>query len=228
VSLLLRAVSKSYGGVRVLADVSLECLPGHVYLLTGGNGSGKSTLLDVISRITDADRGAQIDYDGRNLLRLSAWQLRSAGVARLQQHFGAFRQLTVRDNISLALRGGAPGGVVWTPALEMLRAVGLDPSMDVPARNLSFGQARALAIAMTILTDVGLYLLDEPTAGLAPAAVGTLADVVAAMKARARCVIVVEHRLLPFEHSADQYLVMKQGRLTVSDAANGESTHATK
>ena len=172
----------------VFAEISFELAPGEALLLTGANGAGKSTLLRVLAGLLPAAEG-QLLWDGEDAL-----SDRVAHVARLRYlgHQDALKPaLSASENLSFYAR--LHGGDV-DAALD---ALDLLPLADLPARVLSSGQKRRLALARLALAPCGLWLLDEPTVGLDAASVARLGPLLAAHRARGGMVIAATHLPLP-------------------------------
>ncbi len=182
------AVSAFRGERLVLHGVSLAVAPGGALLLLGANGSGKSTLLRVLAGLQRPAAG-RVTWAGRDLAD------KAAPVAYLGHLDAVKAGLTVAENLAFAARGRASG-----PALA---AMGLGGLQDVPARMLSAGQRRRLALARLALSPGGLWLLDEPTLGLDADAVARLGGLLAAHRARGGVVVAATHLPLPLPGAAD-------------------------
>jgi branched-chain amino acid transport system ATP-binding protein len=177
----VRAVHKRFRGLRALHDVSLSVEEGSVHAIIGPNGAGKSTLLNCfVGRLTP-DTGS-VRFDGRSLIGLAPHQINQAGVARVFQTPEVFADLTLFENVlipTLARRDGAFSLNAWTrlgsradvrqKAEHVLEELGLADERDTLAGALSRGDKRRLELAMCLVQDPRLLLLDEPTAGMSRA-----------------------------------------------------------
>ena len=175
----------------VFERLSFSVPAGGALLLVGPNGSGKSTLLRMLAGLKRAD-GGQIRWDGADVaLDPGAHSRRLAYVG----HQDAVKPgLRVAENLSLGRPGDVPGA---------LEAVGLAALADLPARMLSAGQKRRLALARLVLAPSSLWLLDEPTLGLDTASVARFGDMLAAHRARGGVVVAATHLPLPMDNVAE-------------------------
>ncbi|MCC7425756.1 MAG: ABC transporter ATP-binding protein [Alphaproteobacteria bacterium] len=225
ISLAVAGVSKSFGGVRALADVSFA-LPGPgLYGLIGPNGAGKTTLFDVIAGRQIADAG-RVLLDGRPVQGLRPHELAAVGLARTFQECRIFPEWTCLENLLFSLRpkglAGALGRIVTrraTAAAEAIRdarrllaLATLDAYADMPASVLSFGQRRLLEIVAALMGRPRLLLLDEPAAGINPGLLGVLADLIRMLHAeRGGLFLIVEHNMEFIMGLARHIVVMHQG-----------------
>jgi ABC-type branched-subunit amino acid transport system ATPase component/sugar phosphate permease len=212
--LQVRGLDFSYGPVQVLFDVGFEVRRGEVLALLGTNGAGKSTLLRAISGLGVPDRGV-VRLNGRTLTYVDAEIRFREGVVQLRGGAGVFPDLSVGENLRTAvLMSGAT-----ELELEMRRARvnELFPALvnreDEPARSLSGGQQQMLALAMALMHDPELLLIDELSLGLAPVVVQELLGVVEQLKARGQTMIIVEQSLNVALAFADRAVFMEKGRV---------------
>ena len=209
-TLQLENVTKHFDGTKAIDRVSLEFSNGKVTSLIGPNGAGKTTLFHLVGGTLRPDEGT-IRY-GRHILNsLRPWQIASLGVGRLFQDVRVFDQLSVLDNVLVAYPCQLGEGF-WASLLlrktmnkhersrresaeEWLRFVGLHPQAAVPAESLSYGQQKLLAIARLLGSDAEILLLDEPTAGVSPAMVELLLDLIRQLASQGRTVVIIEHNM---------------------------------
>ena len=171
-----RALSKSFGGLRVSADVSLAIEAGERRLIIGPNGAGKTTLFNLITGELRPDRGS-VHLFGRDITTLPAWRRAHLGLGRTYQIITLFPRDTLLGNVALALLGLSP--LRWNPLLRLasqsavlaegraaLARVGLDRLADRPLAETSYGERRRVEIAMALAQRPKVLLLDEPFAGL--------------------------------------------------------------
>jgi len=176
IALEVRALSKSFGGLRVSADVSLAVETGERRLVIGPNGAGKTTLFNLITGELRPDSGS-VHLFGREITSLAAWRRAHLGLARTYQIITLFPRDTLVRNVTLALLGLSP--LRWNPmaslarqsavlrqAREALARVGLDRRADRPLAETSYGERRRVEIAMALAQRPKVLLLDEPFAGL--------------------------------------------------------------
>lgn len=178
----------------VLREVSFRIEDGRALLLTGPNGSGKSTLLRLIAGLKRPDAGTLL-WDGADIFDDPVSHGRR--VAYIGHQDAVKSVLTVAENLRLAARIG--GGRVG----DALAAMGLEPLADLPARMLSAGQRRRLALARLPLSQARLWLLDEPTLGLDAASVDRFGTLLSAHRARGGMAVAATHITLPLPDAAE-------------------------
>jgi branched-chain amino acid transport system ATP-binding protein len=205
-----RGLTKRYGGLDAVRDVDLALTRGGVTALIGPNGAGKSTLVGLITGRIQATAG-RVLFEGRDVGHLPAHRRIRLGMAYTFQITSIFPGLSAYENAALAARhGGGPGA-----AEAALAQVGLAPLSDRRAGDLSYGDQRLLEIAMGLAQDPTLFILDEPTQGLAQAErdafVGLVRDL-----SRDATVLLIEHDMEVVMAAADRLVVMDQGAVLAS------------
>jgi branched-chain amino acid transport system permease protein len=228
--LRLESISKSFGGVRAIEDVSFELRAGEVVGLIGPNGSGKTTLLNIISGIYTAGRGS-VSIAGRDVAHLPAFKIARLGVARTFQHIHLVDDLSVIDNIAIGgafaaraslwsslLAGGADRKLVSARAESMTAAglLGVAGEAAVPCGALAYGTRRRVEIARALVTAPRLLLLDEPAAGLNEAEQQDLARRVKNIAAQGVALLIVEHNLAFLAGLAERMICLDYGRIIAS------------
>ena len=214
--LSVEAVSKSFGGVQALQNVSLACRPGEILGLIGPNGAGKSSLVNVISGLIAPDTGhvrlSDADLTGRG----PEFAARS-GVARTFQNLRLFRQLTVRQNVEVALTSGEkhrPAKVAGLTVEGLLAQQHLAGLAESPAGALSYGHQRRLEIARALALGPEVLLLDEPAAGMNDQETEALAETIREIRAtRPLGIVVIDHDLRFILGLCDRITVMDMGRV---------------
>jgi ABC-type branched-subunit amino acid transport system ATPase component len=222
-----RRLEKSYGGVRALAGCSFAVRAHTVTALIGPNGAGKTTAFNCLSGLTVLDRGA-VSFRGRDVTALPAWRRSRLGLSRTFQASRVFRNLSVRQNLTLAIRQDDDlfwrmlwrGRAVDVSALDAamtstLEFVGLRVPLDTPATSLSYGQQKLFDLARALLNPHSALLLDEPVAGVNPVLRDRLKEIVVALKRRAETVLLIEHDMDFVRAVADHVIVMDQGAVLV-------------
>ncbi|MEO0680039.1 MAG: ABC transporter ATP-binding protein [Pseudomonadota bacterium] len=224
-------VNKRFGGLKALDDVNLKVEEGSIHAIIGPNGAGKSTLLNCfVGRLTP-DTGT-VTFDGRSLLGLKPHEINQAGVSRVFQTPEIFEDLTVSENVmipALARRDGAFRLAGWHPmskeaeirdrALHTLEDVGMAGKKDAEAGSLSRGDKRRLEMAMCLVQDPKLLLLDEPTAGMSRADTNNTIDLLKRIgHERGITKVVIEHDMHVVFSLADRISVLAQGHVIVEDA----------
>ena len=214
-------ISKSFGGVHAVQNVSIEVPENSIFALIGPNGAGKSTLLNLLSGIYQPDAG-QLYFQEQDLIGLPAHRRVRLGLARTFQKIRLFKQLTLLENVRAGfhihqdapfweylLRGNT--GRFHKEALELLEFVGLAARAHERAGALPYGQQRMLEIARALATRPRLFMLDEPAAGLNAAEMEFLLGRLEQMRSRGITVLVVEHNMDLVMNVAQRVFVMDHG-----------------
>jgi ABC-type branched-subunit amino acid transport system ATPase component/predicted MFS family arabinose efflux permease len=204
----------SYGPVQVLFDVTLEVRRGEVLALLGTNGAGKSTLLRAISGLGIPDRGV-VRLNGRTLTYVDAELRFREGIVQLRGGAGTFPELSVADNLHASLFAARIPRPERLERIERLlaRFPALGPRRSQAARDLSGGQQQMLALAMALVHEPEILLIDELSLGLAPVVVEELLAVVEELKVAGQTMIVVEQSLNIALAFADRALFMEKGHV---------------
>lgn len=230
-ALEVRGVNKRFGGLQALNDVNLTVEEGRIHAIIGPNGAGKSTLLNCfVGRLTP-DSGT-VMFHGKSLLGIQPHQINQAGVSRVFQTPEIFSDLTVLENVmipALAHRDGIfefnamkPMRLendIRTRAQEVLEDLGMADNTDMVAASLSRGDKRRLEMAMGLVQDPKLLLLDEPTAGMSRADTNNTIEVLRHIgDSRGITMIIIEHDMHVVFSLADRISVLAQGTVIVEDA----------
>ncbi|GAC1579950.1 MAG: ABC transporter ATP-binding protein [Candidatus Elarobacter sp.] len=226
-TILLEAtnVSKVFGGVRAVDDVSLAVREGTIHALIGPNGAGKTTFFNAVSGFAFPEQG-RVTFRGTDVTRTINWRRIAMGMGRTFQTPSVFPELTVDENIRLGVRAHAkqafalraPSGeaaaAVNRRVDELLGFVNLTPLRDRPIAELAHGSQRLCEIAMSLSTDPILVLLDEPMAGLAEAETDRIMGVIRDLRERlGLTVLFVEHNMRVVLSLADRITVLDRGKL---------------
>jgi urea transport system ATP-binding protein len=199
--LYLDGVSVSFDGFKALNELSLVVEPREMRAIIGPNGAGKTTMMDVITGKTRPDEGEVLFGGEIDLTKLDEAQIANLGIGRKFQKPTVFENLTVNENLTLALAGnrGAFSSAFWSESQkaharldELLDIVRLDPSRERLAGSLSHGQKQWLEIGMLLAQEPKLLLVDEPAAGMTDAETHQTALLLKEIN-RDRTVVVVEH-----------------------------------
>ncbi|HEX4369428.1 MAG TPA: branched-chain amino acid ABC transporter ATP-binding protein/permease [Rhodopila sp.] len=217
------AVSKHFGGIRAVSDVSLAVPAGEIYAVIGPNGAGKTTFLRMLS-------GEMVPSAGRILLRgqditgRSVTAVNQAGIAKSYQVNQLFNDLTGRQNLRIAALARHRGPLRFDvfraaesiPAVEqsiagLIEELGLAASADLPVATLAYGEKRRIELGLALATQPSVLLLDEPLAGLSP---GERQDVIRLIRrlAEGRTIVLVEHDMDAVFALAARIMVMHEGR----------------
>lgn len=209
------SISKSFAGIRALKGVSFDLRPGEVHALVGENGAGKSTLIKVITGAEVPDSGT-LTVHGRPVTSMDPGLSRTLGIAAIYQQPSLFPDLTVAENIAMALEaGGVWRRLDWTArtrqAAELLTRIGasIDPARLVD--TLSMPEQQMVEIAKAIGADARVVIMDEPTASLTEREVDRLFQVIALLKIHGAGIIYISHRLEEVFAIADRITVLRDG-----------------
>jgi branched-chain amino acid transport system ATP-binding protein len=218
----VRALQKSFGGVRAVDEVSFSVAKGELLALIGPNGAGKTTCFNIVNGQLAADAG-EILLGGEPILGLKPRQIWRKGVGRTFQIATIFGSLTVRENVQMALLSNA-GEVFrfWQPAaerhreeaLQLLGEVGMQEQAGRAARELAYGDVKRVELAVALGNRPRLLLMDEPTAGMAPRERNELISLVKRLvRERGISVLFTEHSMdVVFAH-AERIIVLARGQL---------------
>jgi branched-chain amino acid transport system ATP-binding protein len=218
-SLSITGISKNYGGVAALQSVDVEIAAGEVHGIIGPNGAGKSTLVDIISGFTERSAG-QILL-GNEPLDGKPYAISRTGVSRTFQHTSLFQGETVLANLRIAHSSMARWfgrkwrGVDTRELIALLQTVGLDHLAEVPAESLPYGAQRRLAIAVALVSDPDVLLLDEPAAGMNPVESDEFVELVRLMCAH-RTVVLIEHDMTVIRALCARTTVLVDGQVLIS------------
>jgi branched-chain amino acid transport system permease protein len=200
-------ISKRFGGLQAVDDVSFTLAPGRVTALIGPNGAGKTTLFNVLCGLLPADAGS-VAFGGQDVTGRRAFAIARLGVTRTFQDVRIFPRLTALENVVFAMHRADA-----REALGHLGAVGLAADADQQAGSLSYAQQKLLMVAVILARQDPIVFLDEIAAGLDHASVRLLAGFIRRLAATGRLVCLVEHNLAFVWEAADEVFVMDQGRL---------------
>jgi ribose transport system ATP-binding protein len=210
--LSVRGVSKAFGAVQALRDVSVGCRAGEIHALVGENGSGKSTLLGIASGFLAPDAGV-VEIGGRELRRASPASAGRLGLGIAYQDYSHVLDLSVAENLYLALPvdGRPPYRRMQQWAGETLATFKLDLSPAVATASLSLAERQLLEVVKALLTRPKVLLLDEPTTALGPDAVERLHALVLEQSGAGVGIVYVSHRLPEVLAVADRVTVLRDG-----------------
>ncbi len=210
VLLQARGVSKHFGGVYALQDVSFDVRQGEILGVIGPNGSGKSTFINICSGIVRADAGT-VRLGSEDIARLPAWDIHARGVARIFQNVRLWESMTVLENVMLAWRGTGGDIEAKRAARQALDGMGIGFLAHRRGADLSFGQSRLVELARATVNKPKLLLLDEPAAGLRGGLVMELASILQRLREQGTTVLVVEHRIKLVMAMCDRVVVLNLG-----------------
>lgn len=226
----VQAVSKRFGGVQAISQVTFSVERGQIVGLIGPNGAGKTSFFNCVTGLVPIDEGRILFDDGTEALHgLPAHRVLEKGVARTFQNLRIFRNMTVLENVAVGFhartRSNLWDAFIRTPlfheeenrvrqkGLELLRFIGLDRLAGEIAGNLSYGSQKRLEIARALASDPKLLLLDEPVAGMNPSEKEELSTLVRRIRERGVAVLLIEHDMKVVMPLSEKIVVMDEGAL---------------
>jgi len=218
-------LTKSFGGVRAVREVSFQVATGELLALIGPNGAGKTTCFNMVNGQLAPDTGS-VRLEGREIVGLPPRAIWRRGVGRTFQITATFASMTVRENVQMALLAHHRRiGLWWTPAARLYRTeadrllerVGMREQADRACAVLAYGDLKRVELAVALANDPRLLLMDEPTAGMAPRErIALMALTAEIVRERRIAVLFTEHDMdVVFAH-ADRIVVLNRGRLIAS------------
>ena len=226
-TLVLDQVSKNFGGLAALSDVSLKVNKGEIVGIIGPNGAGKTTLFNLITGIFPPTEG-RITYQGKSLLGLRPYKVTELGLARTFQNIRLFGHLSPLDNVMVGahcrMKSGVWKGLWRTPAQRkeekaareraqtLLKLVGVEEAADTPASSLPYGQQRRLEIARALATEPEIILLDEPAAGMNESETEDLRLLIKKIQTMGKTVILIEHDMNLVMNVCERLMVINFGQ----------------
>jgi branched-chain amino acid transport system ATP-binding protein len=219
-------VSKRFGGVQALHEVSFGIAAGEIYGLIGPNGAGKTTLFNLLTGIYRPDGGA-FTFDGRAITGLTPDRIAAAGIARTFQNIRLFHNLSALENVMIGRHARTHAGVfgallrnratleeeraIERRALELLDYVGIRARANHAANSLPYGDQRRLEIARALATDPKLLALDEPAAGMNPTERLALGKLIRMMRDGGVTLLLIEHDVRLVMDICDRVMVLDYG-----------------
>jgi branched-chain amino acid transport system ATP-binding protein len=211
--LAVERVSRRFGGLLAVNDVSLTAQQGRITALIGPNGAGKTTLFVLISGFLRPSHGA-IRYGGADVTGEPPHRLARRGIARTFQIVQPFGGLTVRENILVGAHLRHPARAAAVAATEQVgRELGLDAMLDRPADTLTVADRKRLELAKALATEPKLLLLDEVLAGLNPSEIRDIVPVIRALSQRGITIVMIEHVMQAVMSLAEHVFVLAEGRI---------------
>ncbi|MBI4598983.1 ABC transporter ATP-binding protein [Candidatus Uhrbacteria bacterium] len=220
-------LGKAFGGVQAVRTCSFGVQTGRITALIGPNGAGKTTVFHLISGFFPADSG-RILFEGNDLTRLPAWKRGRMGLSRTFQLSRLFKNLTVEENLLLALReddhrfwcmffrGRRGDGAERKAVADMMLFVGLEKDPKTPVTDLSYGQQKLFDLTRVLLHPHRLLMLDEPIAGVNPVLRDRFKVLLKQLKGKGETILLIEHDMDFVRAVADEVIVMDQGTVLAS------------
>jgi len=212
----VRNLSKRFGGLWALRDVTFSVSEGQILGIIGPNGAGKSTLINLITGQL-RPTGGSVMIDGKDVTGLRPWAIAHSKVARTFQIVKPFRGLTVRENVAIgAMHGNDPDPTVQdalATADELLAVVGIAGHADAAPSQLSIADARRLELAKALACRARLLFLDEVMAGLRHQEIDAAVELIHRLRGAGITIVAVEHVMKAIISISDQVLVLHQGSI---------------
>jgi len=225
--LRVEGLSKKFGGLNAIEDLSFDIQPGAVYSIIGPNGAGKTTLLNLLSGVYQPSAG-RIVFGEHDLTRRAPYEFAANGIARTFQNLQVFFNMSALENVMVGRylheRCGLVAALLRSPRLtraehacrkeaaELMRYVGLGDYLSASADAMPYGALKRLEIARALATRPKLMLLDEPAAGLNPTEALELDGLIGKLTGRGVTVVLVEHNMRLVMGVSDHILVLDYGR----------------
>ena len=217
----VKNLSKSFGGVQAVGHCGFTVSEGKITALIGPNGAGKTTIFNLVNGFISADEG-KVFFRGRDITNLSAWERSRAGMSRTFQLSRLFKNLTLRENLVLAIR--QDDDKFWkmffskhdeyefdSKIKEAMELLGFKKELDTRVTELSYGEQKLFDLTRAYLNPHTMLLLDEPVAGVNPVLRESLKKIMLKLKERGETILLIEHDM-DFVHAvADRVIVLDQG-----------------
>jgi branched-chain amino acid transport system permease protein len=224
----LTRVSKHFGGIQAVRDLTFRLVPGRVTGLVGPNGAGKTTMFNLVTGFLSADSGS-IRYRDRDITNWPPYQISRVGIARSFQDVRIFPRMSVLDNVMVAAQDQAGERVMQATlglrrvareerlnrerSLGYLEFVGLAGKTRVFAQSLSYSEQKLLALARMLATEADCLLLDEPMAGLDPGTRHRINQLIRELVPRGKTICLIEHNLDVVQEACDWLVFLDQGQV---------------
>jgi ABC-type branched-subunit amino acid transport system ATPase component len=207
----IKNLSKHFGGIAAVDDVSFEMHRGCILGLIGPNGSGKTTLFNCLTGLIKSEQKSYINFLGSDITNLKPNRIARMGLTRTFQDARVFQQLTVLDNLLIAIQQYQEDNLInrfinlnnlhryerlaLDRASELLDFIGLSHHSKTLAKDLSYGQRKLLIFAMAVMPNPALVLLDEPAAAINPTAIENLKEYVVELNSKGISFLIIEHNM---------------------------------
>jgi branched-chain amino acid transport system ATP-binding protein len=225
-------LSKRFGGLQAVKDVSFFVRQGTIKAVIGPNGAGKTTLFNLLSGFLAPDLGT-VSFKGHVIHDSAAHEIAGLGLSRTFQHIKLFSHMTALENVMVGRHGRGKTGFVagmlnlpWTRredremrerALEVMEFLGIAQFADTEATSLSYGQQRIVELARALAAEPSLLLLDEPAAGLNMRETADMARLITMIRDRGITILIVEHDMQLVMNISDEIVVLSYGEKIADD-----------
>lgn len=222
----IKALSKTFGGLRALEDVNLRVEEGSILSIIGPNGAGKTTLFNCITGIHTPEKG-RIIFRGEDLTGLRPNQIAKKGIARTFQNIRLFAEMSAIENVMVGGHSRSRTGILdallrsssfsederslFNKSIGILRSIGISHHALTWARNLPYGDQRKLELARALALEPKLILLDEPTAGMNPYETKDMMDLIMRIREKDITIVLIEHDMKVVMGISDWIIVLDHG-----------------
>ena len=222
----LKNISKSFFGVTVLKDISVEIYPNEVHALLGENGAGKSTLMKILSGNYIPDSG-EIEIKGKIIKKFTPAEAKKLGVCIIHQELSVIDELSIAENIYIGILPSKKGIVDYKKleigSKEILSKIGLELDINTPLKYLTTAQKQMIEIAKALALKSDLIIMDEPTTSLTSKEISKLFEVIEMLKAQNKYIVYISHRLEEIKQIGDRITVLRDGIKIISEVLNKNS-----
>ncbi|MGC8766887.1 MAG: ABC transporter ATP-binding protein [Brevinematia bacterium] len=227
--LKVECITKYFGGIKAVNDVSFDVEKGKVVSIIGPNGAGKTTVFNIISGFYKPDKG-KVVFEGRDITNLKVYECARVGIARTFQNIRLFYNMTVLENVMVGRHVRSKSGIhsffdailrnsdfyktekeIEEKSLYLIELLGLSDKVNVLAKNLPYGLQRRLEIARALATEPKLLLLDEPTAGMTYREINEILEVIKKIVDMGITVLLIEHQMMLVMNISDKVIVLDHG-----------------
>ena len=231
IAISVKNVSKVFGGVQALDDVSFEVEQGEVHCLAGENGCGKSTLIKIITGVYHPEKGVKMNFFGNTFNSISPNEARNLGIAVIWQDLALFPEMSVAENIAFdSLLGNKPRLVsrqkIFEIAKNTINQLNVDIDLEISLKKLPIAKRQIVAIARSLVNKAKIIFMDEPTSSLTQSETDILLSIVKTLSKNKVSVVFVSHRLAEVIEIANRVTVIRDGKLV--GVFNSEGMTQTK
>jgi branched-chain amino acid transport system ATP-binding protein len=222
----VKNLSKHFGGIRAIEDISFSMQRGMILSIIGPNGAGKTTLFNCLTGFMKPTKGSIVLSD-RDISGFAPDKISRLGISRTFQNIRLFREMTVIENVMVALHSRIQSGLfsaivrpkpfrkeernVREKAFEYLGIIGLDAFADAISGSLPYGIQRKIEIARALATEASLLLLDEPTAGMNPYETGEMMVIIKKLRELGKTIVLIEHDMKVVMGISERIVVLDHG-----------------
>ena len=231
IAISVKNVSKVFGGVQALDDVSFEVEQGEVHCLAGENGCGKSTLIKIITGVYHPEKGVKMNFFGNTFNSISPNEARNLGIAVIWQDLALFPEMSVAENIAFdSLLGNKPRLIsrqkIFDIAKNTINQLNVDIDLEISLKKLPIAKRQIVAIARSLVNKAKIIFMDEPTSSLTQSETDILLSIVKTLSKNKVSVVFVSHRLAEVIEIANRVTVIRDGKLV--GVFNSEGMTQTK